>query len=433
MLKRILIGLAVVMVIGLGGFALLAYRPDMAPIAANSGPAFSPELIAKGEILAGAGNCAGCHTIQGGLPYSGGYGVKTGFGTVYSTNITPDIETGIGTWSEAAFKRALHEGVSRDGSHLFPVFPYDHFTKLSDADVSALYAFFMTREPVQAPDVPNELPFPLKIRALQEGWKILFFRSGRYVENPDHPALWNRGAYLAQGDAHCGGCHTPRNLLGAEIKSQQFAGGVVDGLSAPALTKANPSLAPWTEEELFAYLRNGVSRLHQAAGGPMEDVIKDGLSKLPDADIQALAVYFADISEAATRTAETKAAVDRWQGLNALDASLSHDPAARLYVAACASCHYNAGDKPNIERPDLAFIDSVAADDPTKLVSVILRGRRAAMPAFGRGFSDADIAMIANYLRTTRTGKPAWPALEAQVAAIRAKPSSKPETGAKQP
>ena len=235
------------------------------------------------------------------------------------------------------------------------------------------------------------------------------------------------------GAAHCGGCHTPRNALGAEIKSEQFAGGLVDGLVAPALTKANPSIAPWTEEELFAYLRNGVSRLHQAAGGPMENVIKVGLSKLPDQDIRALSVYFADISQASTRADETKAAVSRWQGLNALDASLSYDPAARLYVAACASCHYNAGDKPNIERPDLAFIDSVAADDPTKLVSVILRGRRAAIPAFGRGLSDADIAMIANYLRTTRTGKTVWPALETQVAAIRAKPISQPKMGAMQP
>ena len=433
MLKRILIGLVAVLIIGLGGFLILSYRPEIAPIDANSGPPFTPELVAKGEVLAGAGNCASCHTIEGGLPFSGGYAMKTGFGTIYSTNITPDIETGIGKWSETAFRRALHEGVARDRSHLFPIFPYDHFTRISDADVSALYAFLMTREPVLAPDEPNVLPFPLKIRAVQEGWKILFFRSGRFTETPDHTAEWNRGAYLAQGVAHCGACHTPRNVLGAEIRSQQFAGAYVDGLLAPPLTKANPSIAPWTEEELFAYLRNGVSRLHQAAGGPMETVIKDGLSKLPDQDIQALAVYFVDISEAATRTSETKAAISRWQGLNALDASLSHDPAARLYVAACASCHYNAGDKPNLERPDLAFIDSVAADDPTKLVRVILNGRRAAMPAFGHGLSDADIAMIANYLRTTRTNKAAWPALESQVAAVRAKGNSQSKTGVPQP
>jgi mono/diheme cytochrome c family protein len=433
MLIRIFIGLAAVMIFGAVGLSILAYRPEIAPIDANSGPPFNPELVAKGEVLASAGNCASCHTIQGGLPYSGGYAIKTGFGTIYSTNITPDIETGIGTWSEAAFSRALHEGVARDGSHLYPVFPYDHFTKISDADVSALYAFLMTREPVLAPDQSNVLPFPLKIRAVQEGWKILFFRSGRFINTTAHTPEWNRGAYIAQGAAHCGACHTPRNVLGAEIRSQQYAGGIVDGLLAPSLTKTNQSLAPWTEEELFVYLRNGVSRLHQAAGGPMEGVIKDGLSKLPDADIHALAVYFSDISEGATRTAETNAVISRWQGLNALDASLSHNPAARLYVTACASCHYNAEDKVNLERPDLAFIDSVRADDPTKLVRVILNGRKAAMPAFGRGFSDADIAMIANYIRTTRTDKAAWPALEAQVKVVRAAGNNQPKAGAPLP
>lgn len=433
MLTRILTVLVALLIISLTGFLTLAYRPEIAPIAANSGPPFTPELVAQGEALAGAGNCASCHTIQGGLPYSGGYAIKTAFGTIYSTNITPDIETGIGTWSEAAFSRALHEGVARNGSHLYPMFPYDHFTKISDEDVSALYAFLMTREPVLASQMPNALPFPLNIRVLQEGWKILFFGSGRYAETPDHTTEWNRGAYLAQGAAHCGACHTPRNPLGAEIHSQQFAGGTVDGLAAPPLTKANRSLAPWTEDELFAYLRNGVSRLHQAAGGPMEGVIKDGLSKLPDQDIQALAVYFADISEAATRTAETNVAITRWQGLNAHDARLSLDPAARLYVTACASCHYNSGDKPNSERPDLAFVDSVVADDPTKLVRVILNGRRAVMPAFGRGLNDADIAMIANYLRKTRTGKAAWPALEAQVAVVRANGNNPPQMGASKP
>lgn len=181
MLKRILFGFGAVIIIGLAGFAALSYRPEISPIEAKTGTPFAPELVAKGEVVAGAGNCASCHTIQGGLPYSGGYAMKTGFGTIYSTNITPDMETGIGKWSEVAFRRALHEGVARDGTHLFPVFPYDHFTRISDTDISALYAFFMSQEPVVAPDVPNILPFPLNIRAVQEGWKILFFRSGRFV------------------------------------------------------------------------------------------------------------------------------------------------------------------------------------------------------------------------------------------------------------
>jgi mono/diheme cytochrome c family protein len=178
MLKRILAGLFILVIVGLGGFMVLAYRPAIPPatLIAN----FSPELVAKGEVLAGAGNCASCHSVKGAIPYSGGYAMKTGFGTIYSTNITPDPETGIGSWSEAAFQRALREGIARDGSHLYPVFPYDHFTKISDADISALYAFMMTREPVTAPDKVNQLPFPLNIRALQEGWKLCRTGKSRY-------------------------------------------------------------------------------------------------------------------------------------------------------------------------------------------------------------------------------------------------------------
>src|SRR3984893_17559482 len=242
-LQRIVLGLAVAVFFGALGFFALAWRPAIAPINPPPESSFDADLIAKGEVLAGAGYCMVCHTRLGGQPFAGGYGLRTPFGTIYSTNITPDPETGIGRWPLAAFTRAMHEGISRDGSHLFPAFPYDHFTKVSDEDVEALYAYVMTRAPVKAPAMANTIPFPLKVRDLQEGWKILFFTSGRYQPNPSKSAEWNRGAYLAEGLSHCGGCHTPRNPLGAEEARKAYSGAVIDDWEAPALTDAHPSRA----------------------------------------------------------------------------------------------------------------------------------------------------------------------------------------------
>jgi mono/diheme cytochrome c family protein len=224
-LRTVIAGLAV---LGVLGFFALAWWPAIAPISPSPPRSFAPGLVAYGEALSGGGFCAVCHTAKGGQTYAGGYPMQTPFGIIYSTNITPDPETGIGTWSEAAFTRAMHEGVARDGSHLFPAFPYDHFTKLSDNDVKALYAYFMTRPPGRSPAKGNTIPFPLNIRYLQAGWKLLFFRPGRYEPDAAKSAEWNRGAYLALGLSHCGACHTPRNLLGGEKAGDAYA--------APSLT-----------------------------------------------------------------------------------------------------------------------------------------------------------------------------------------------------
>ena len=352
--------------------------------------------------------------------------MKTSFGTIYSTNITPDADTGIGRWSEAAFRRAMHEGVARDGSHLFPAFPYDHFTKLTDADVAALYAFMMTRKPVHAVNAENTLPFPLNIRLLQAGWKLLFFHPGDNKQVAGKSPEWNRGAYLAEGVSHCGACHTPRNPLGAEETSKQYAGALIDDWIAPALTAANPSPVPMTEEEIYAYLRSGVSTYHGVAAGPMAPVVHDGLAKLPDSDIRALAIYLADKSAAAARTSEIKPAIDKALAEEASVVAARDDGAARLYTAACASCHYNSGTV-NPLRPDLGLNSAVHLSEPTNLIHVMLDGVSAqdgasgiVMPGFRGGLSDADIARIAAYLRATRTSEAPWPDLEKTVASIRA-------------
>jgi mono/diheme cytochrome c family protein len=426
LLKRIVIGLISIGVVGLVGFVAFAWRTAIAPITPPQNGVFAPELIAKGEVLAGAGYCATCHTAKGGAPFAGNLPMETSFGTIYSTNITPDPETGIGRWSEAAFKRAMHEGVARDGAHLFPAFPFDHFTKLSAADISALYAFIMTRQPVHTVQAENTIPFPLNIRLLQAGWKLLFFRSGEYQPDAGKNAQWNRGAYLAEGISHCGACHTPRNPLGAEETSRQYAGAAIDGWIAPALTAENRSPVPLTEEEFYAYLRNGISTYHGVAAGPMSPVVHDGLAKLPDTDIHALAVYLADKAGSATRLSEIKPAIDKALASEASVADAQQSGAARLYTSACGACHYNSG-KINALRPDLGLNSAVHLADPTNLIHVILDGVSAkdgasgiVMPAFRDGLSDADIANIAAYLRKTRTDKAPWPDLEKAVATIRA-------------
>jgi mono/diheme cytochrome c family protein len=314
----------------------------------------------------------------------------------------------------------MHQGVSRDGSHLFPVFPYYHFTKLTDADVTALYAYFMTRTPIRATLPLNTLPFPLNIRTLQAVWKLAFFRSGPLLTQPDHSPDWNRGAYLAEGIAHCAACHSPRNALGAEKREQAYAGSVLEGRPVPPLTNANWSPVPWSEDELYSYLRSGSGQYHGQAGGAMASVIRDGLVKLPDSDIKALAVYFADIGGTAARVSEAKVAIERAETADHRDLALKTDAGARLYTAACASCHYNSAGTANPERPSIALMSAINAPEPTDLVRTILNGRRAEMPAFGTGLGDAEIALIVAHLRRSRTSATPWPDLERKVSAIRA-------------
>ena len=242
---------------------------------------------------------------------------------------------------------------------------------------------------------------------------------------PTKSAEWNRGAYLALGLSHCGACHTPRNLLGAEKSGNAYGGAVIDNWVAPPLTAANPAPAPWTHEELYDYLRTGTSKLHGTAAGPMFPVVQ-GLGALPDSDIRALATYFADLDKAADRLPYVSGAVSLAMSSALAKEGAPFDPDARLYTAACASCHYNATNAPLAARPDLALNSAVHLSDPSNLIQVILRGISAeegmpdvVMPAFGGALSDADVARIAAYLRRTRTSLPPWPDLAAKIAEIR--------------
>jgi mono/diheme cytochrome c family protein len=427
MIRRIAIAILAVAFLGLASVLLLSRRRVIPPIERSSPESFSAESIAHGEALAAAGHCASCHTRPGGQYYAGGYGVNTPFGIVYGTNITPDPKTGIGTWPLEAFLRAIRDGVARDGSHLFPAFPYNAYTKLTDDDLKALYAYLMTRQPVSATVPPNTVPFPLSVRALQEGWKILLFRSGRFQANPTKSDEWNRGAYLAEALSDCSGCHTPRNSLGGEKAGNAYAGAVVDGWIAPALDEANPSPVPWTQEELFSFLRTGTSALHGAAGATMTPVIRDALALavVPDSDVRAIAVYFSDMDHAAARASGVDVVVREALTTSDLAVGQSYDADADLYASACISCHYNTGSVPLPARPELALNSALTLSEPTNFIRVVLKGVGSSdgapglvMPAYA-SLTDGEIARLAAYLRRTRTPRPPWNDLEKKVAAVR--------------
>ena len=367
MIRRIAVPVLTLVLIGLVGFCILSWRPAIAPIERPNPASFTAGSIAKGEILSAEGHCVSCHIRPGGQPLAGGYGVNTPFGVIYGTNITPDTQTGIGRWSLAAFTRAMREGVSRDGHHLYAAFPYTAFTELSDGDINALYAYLMTRPPVSATIPANTVPFPLNVRLLEEGWKILFFRKKSFQADPAKNSEWNRGAYLSEAVSDCGGCHTPRNVLGAEEVRHAYAGTVIDHWIAPPLTDTNPSPVPWTQEELFSYLRTGVGRLHGAAiAATMTPVVRDALAApvVPDADVRALATYFSDINRAAARDSNIEATVTEAVKTSAPRREEQYDADANLYATACLSCHYNAETGPIENRPELALNSALALLQP---------------------------------------------------------------------
>jgi len=376
----------------------------------------------------GEGHCLSCHIRPGGQPFAGGYGVNTPFGIIYGSNITPDPKTGIGAWSLEAFTRAMREGVSRDGSHLFAAFPFKAYTELEDDDIKALYAYLMTRPAVSATVPPMTVPFPLNVRFLQEGWKILCFRSGRYRPDPAGDAQWNRGAYLAQAVSDCGGCHTPRNVLGGEKLRDAFAGTVVDNWIAPPLTQNNPSPVPWTQEGLFNFLRTGVDPLHGAVAATMTPTVRDALDLpvVPDSDVRAIALYMSDINHAGSRESNVEAATKEALHNSSLGSGQDYDPNADLYASACLSCHYNSGTVPLAARPELALNSALSLPEPTNFIQAVLRGIGSTdgapglvMPAYASSLSDAELARLAAYLRRTRTTQPPWTDLERKVSAAR--------------
>ncbi len=406
---------AAVIAAGLGiATALLPWR-SIAPIARPDPSTYSAATIARGEQLAALGDCAVCHTAVNGALNAGGRAIETPFGTIYSTNITPDPETGIGAWSYPAFERAMREGIHRDGRHLYPAFPYTHFARTSDADLQALYAYLMAQPAVRADNRTNKLAFPFNLRPLMAGWNALFHQASVFEADASKSAIWNRGAYLVEGLGHCGACHSPRNALGAEKANAYLAGGFAEGWEAPPLTSLSHAPIPWSEDELYAYLRSGESRFHGVAAGPMVPVVKE-LGKLPDQDIRAMAVYLASFNENLSDEPTQEALAAKLETLTSARVVSPSVVGARIYQGACAVCHAVGGAPLFGSRPSLALNSNLHSAMPDNLIHVILHGIASPvssdlgyMPAFKDSMTDDQIAELVSYLRQQfAPDKPPW-------------------------
>jgi mono/diheme cytochrome c family protein len=401
--------------------AALFYATHLTIPEARTQRAFAPDLIKRGGELAALGYCASCHTADGSKPFAGGRPLATPFGTIFGTNITPDPETGIGAWSQAAFNRAMRDGVDRAGRDLYPAFPYDHFTKLTDDDLGALYAFTMTREAVRAQNPRNELTFPYNLRPLLVGWKLLYLDKAPVPIDSTKSAEWNRGAYLVEALSHCGACHTPRDRFGAEIGSKRFDGGDAEGWWAPPLNRTSPSPVPWSEESVFNYLRSWDAG-HGGAVGPMAPVVA-ALASVPEQDVRAIAAY---IASTLAKPGESERRFEDKQE----QAGRANPQGAELYAGACATCHETGGHVP-FTVASLGQHTSLHAPDPRNVIHVIVHGIQppdgtvaAIMPAFVDTLNDAQIAEIVGYLRARFSSGPQWSNIGDEIARIRRQETS---------
>jgi len=365
----------------------------------------SSEQVARGAYLARAGNCLTCHTARGGEPYAGGRGIDTPFGTVYSSNLTPDDNTGLGRWSASAFWRALHHGRSADGRLLVPAFPYTSTTQVSRADSDALYAYLRSLPPVAQPARPHDLRFPFSTQAAMAVWRALYFQPGEFQPDATRSAEWNRGAYLVQGLGHCNACHAHRNALGGTAAPLDLSGGLipVQNWYAPSLTDLREaSVADWTEAEIVALLKTGVVDRHGAldvASGPMGEVVLRSTQHLCDADLRAMAVYLKALGD-------TAGGAPAWiePGPATADAR-----GAKLYADQCTNCHGKRGEGIAGAYPPLAGNRAVTMAVPANLVRIVLEGGFApatagnpspyGMPPFAQTFSDDDLAAVLTHLR----------------------------------
>ena len=417
--------------LGLAAAGLLAASPwrSAIPPAVFDPGLYSEQAIERGQRVAAAGDCVVCHTAPGGVPNVGGLALDTPFGAIYSTNITPDRDTGIGAWSLPAFERAMREGIHRDGRHLYPAFPYTSFAKMSDGDIQSLYAYLMTREPVAHTPPATALAFPYNVRGVMAGWNTLFLDRGVYQPDPTQSLAWNRGAYLVQGAGHCGACHTPRNPLGAEKRGMAdfLAGGTAEGWEAPALNGRSRSPLPWTETDFFQYLRTGYSARHGVAAGPMAPVVQS-MAALPDADIAAMSTYLVSLQAEPDVKREVLTVTQLEQRGNDR-ADLLHGLGARLYQGACAVCHDpGQGPASQAARPSLALATSLHSDSPDNLLQVILQGIQSpahpdlgVMPGYADVLDDVQIEALALYLQQRHTDSAApWTGVRDRARELRA-------------
>ena len=416
---------------------------------AADAPDQAAAVIKRGEYLATAADCGACHTAPGGKSFAGGLPIATPLGTIYSTNITPSVDFGIGRYSEQEFSRALRRGVRRDGANLYPAMPYTSYAKFTDEDAHALYLYFTQAvTPVEQRPPPTELPFPMNIRASMMGWNLLFLDKAAFVPDPRQSAEWNRGAYLVQGAAHCSTCHTPRGFLMQEETSRTLSGAQVGPWYAPNITSDPTSgIGRWSREELVAYLRTGHLSGKAQAAGSMGEAVEHSFQHLAAADLDAIATYVKDVppvhdpADQVSRfsAGQMSSGLAASRGREAIRSDSESDPTgAELFQGNCTSCHQaEAQGSKDGYYPSLFSNSATGAKNATNLIATILYGvdrttsrGQAFMPGFGgrttdaNALSDRNIVALGNYV-LARYGAAGTTITEQQVAeARRGGPSS---------
>lgn len=370
--------------------------------------------ISKGQYLATAGDCVACHTAAGAKPFSGGLKMSTPVGAIYSTNITPDKTTGIGEYSYADFAKALREGVAKDGHHLYPAMPYTAFARINDADMHALYDYFMKEvKPVKQANRDSDIPWPLNMRWPLAAWNLMFHDDKVFQPENSQSVEWNRGAYLVQGLEHCGTCHTPRGIAFQEKALDQkdavyLTGGTLEGWHAPDLTGSlKDGLGNWQPQEIVTFLRTGRTDT-TAAFGSMTDVIEHSTQHLSDADLKAMATYLKSLK--ASEPGTTTPAADDKTTAALIKGDMSH-PGAQEYMDNCSACHRIDGKGYAKTFPALAHNSAVLSDDPSSLISIVLRGGKMAvtkeavtgltMPDFAWRLNDQQVADLLTFVRAS--------------------------------
>ena len=424
--KIILGGVGLAVVLGAGFFAA-TYRAAIAPLQAIPVQDFTVEQVAKGKTLVSMGDCAVCHTAKGGKENAGGFPMPSPFGTIYSTNITPDAETGIGNWSYEAFERAMRHGIDREGRHLYPAFPYTAFTRVTDEDMHSIYAYLMTQPAVKSDAPKTALNFPYNIRQGIALWNWKYLTPGPVAPVAEQTPEWNRGVYIAEGLGHCSACHTPRDGFSGEKKGLlHLTGGSAEGWDAPALTSATAAPLPWTAEDLMQYFRTGFSERHGVAAGPMAPVAH-GLAQQSDEDLKALTTYLMSFKDAKAEPGDAAALVSKAHEARNVPMDTQ---GLRLYEGACMSCH--SSDVKNQltdtnfgSRPQLALNTNMHAASANNAVRALLEGIQSpahadlgTMPSMRHALSDQQIAALLNAMRA-QYGQPEWQNLQATVAQIR--------------
>jgi mono/diheme cytochrome c family protein len=365
------------------------------------------DLVARGEYLTRAADCEACHSVPGGKPFAGGLPFKLPMiGTIYSTNITPDQETGIGAWSDEEFLKALHHGIGKDGKHLYPAFPYTSYALMTDSDVLAIKAYLLTLKPVKYTPPPNDVSFPFNQRYLIMFWNVLFNPSHRFRPNQDQPADWNRGAYLVEALGHCGDCHTPRNVLFGLDNKRKFAGAIIQGWKAYNITPdLDWGIGSWSDEQLEGYLSAGYAENRGSAGGPMSEVVDNSLRYMTEPDIKAIATYLKSVPANGDGTdiaAAPTPKVAREVGEQPPDKS---GPGLHVFEGACIGCHQFDG-KGTVSN-FASLVGSRTVNDPagTNVTQALIDGTHLRiaktagfMPEFGKGYSDPEIAAVVNYV-----------------------------------